>query len=140
MEYKANSSFEIKFVFDFGLCTLNKYIDAERKDKQFAANIKKKLTRKIYLHTLNQLRRMPEYNRECLFDVDIFWQTKDNRTDSDNIYFAIKFMLDGLVESKAIIKDGRKYIRDISHKIQTTGKEKIVVVLKKATERNFIFE
>lgn len=55
---------------------------------------------------------------DCLHDVDVFWYRKDKKHDPDNIYFAIKFILDGLVKAKAIPNDGRKNIRHIHNYIE----------------------
>jgi len=109
------------------LPTLNEYINTERTSRYKAAKMKRVNTNMcaVWAGILPRL--------EGLFDVEISWETENNRHDSDNIFFGVKFILDGLVISQqhkgSKLKDGRKNIRNISHKIETTGKKNTTVKL-----------
>lgn len=46
------------------------------------------------------------------------WFVKDKRKDPDNIYFAVKYVLDGMKEGGLLMEDGHKYISSILHTIQ----------------------
>lgn len=103
--------------------TLNEYITAERRNRFIAGNIKKKFTAYVKYEALVQLRGC--FN--SLYDLNFKWTTTNNKSDPDNIYFAVKFILDGLVESKRLAGDGRRYIRNISHTIETTGIDSVTI-------------
>ena len=47
--------------------------------------------------------------------VVIHWYAKDRRTDPDNIYSAIKYILDGAQKAGIIAGDGCKNVADILH-------------------------
>lgn len=104
----------ISFNITSKLPTLNEYIGAERTNKYIAATLKKKFTN-ICAKSSLQIQKLPDK----LYDLEIHWTVENNKADADNIYFAVKFILDGMVESGRIPKDGRKNIRHISHKINT---------------------
>ena len=105
------------------LCTLNDYINAERTDKYKAANIKRKMTN-ICARYCDEV----ELNKTGLYDIELLWVTPDNKRDPDNIFFGIKWILDGLVTSGKLKNDGRKNIRNIHHNIKTKAGEAYVVV------------
>ena len=64
---------------------------------------------------------------ECQYDVICRWTTGSARSDSDNVYFAIKFILDGVVAAGALPGDGFKHIRNITH-TREIGKSDFVQV------------
>jgi len=109
------------------LCTLNEYTDAERKNRYAAAKIKKDNTK---ICTVAAMAVKPFTYSEKLYDVEIEWYVTNNRKDPDNIYFGVKFILDGLVKAGVLKNDGRQNIRHISHKIFTADKYCVLVELK----------
>lgn len=109
--------------YDIKLPTLNEYINAERRNRFIAAKIKKEATNKIKLLTRAQTRK----KLHRMYDLEITWTVTDKRVDSDNIFFSIKFILDGIVESGVLISDSRKYVRNISHKIVMGDKYNVCV-------------
>ena len=106
-----------KYTIAGELADLNTYINAERTNRFIAASIKKKAT-----SLCQEAASGLEIEMGGLYDVSIDWFVKDNRKDSDNIFFATKFILDGLVLSGKICGDGRRYIRNIKHTIQNDCK------------------
>jgi len=102
---------ELRLDIDF--ITYNEYSNIERTNKYKAASIKKRYTDITAL--LYSSKKIKLTN--CLHDVVIYWYRVNNRHDPDNIYFAVKFILDGIVNSGALPKDGRKNIRHIHHNI-----------------------
>lgn len=112
---KTNFSFKI----EHDLPTLNEYIEAERSNKYAAAKIKNRSTYLCMICALNSLR---EYKLNGLYDICIDWFRND-RKDHDNIAFGIKFILDGLVESKILTNDNPTHIQDQSHKFHKIDKK-----------------
>lgn len=105
-----------KFTINSSLPTLNEYIEAERRNKFAAAKLKKNATECVEWYAQAQAVILP---KNTLFDIEIDWYRKDNRHDSDNVFFGVKFILDGLVKVKKLQNDGRKSIRNIRNNIIT---------------------
>lgn len=116
-----------KLYFLRRFATLNEYINAERTNKHKAADIKRSETLICYVEAKFTLKM----DKNALYDVECFWTTENNKIDSDNVMFAIKFILDGVVKSGNLAGDGRKNIRNISHKIETTGANSVTVIFHK---------
>ena len=112
------------FTIPFSLISLNEYINAERTNKFKASKIKKDLTNNIG-YFCKKLNLDP-----CQYDLVIVWTTKDKRKDTDNVTFAVKFILDAVVKMGKLPNDGYKHIRNISH-IREIGSENIVVTFNK---------
>jgi hypothetical protein len=119
----------LTITFESKIPTLNEYIDVERTNKYGAASMKKSATTNCMDESLNH-RGLIDPNG--LYDVVAHWETKDNRLDPDNVYFGIKFVLDGMVKAGIINNDGRKNIRNINNEIETTGENKLILTLIKA--------
>lgn len=84
------------------LPTLNEYINAERRNKFIAANMKKKIQIKIK-DCINKSEIKP-------FSSPVYmtynWYVENKKKDKDNIAFAKKFIQDSLVESNILPNDG----------------------------------
>lgn len=100
--------------YEMALPTLNEYIEVERVNRHRAAALKKAWTQRVKWWTLEQ-RRTPLIG---LYDLDIMWYRDCKRHDADNVYFGIKFLLDGIVAAGVLPGDDRKVIRDISNHIR----------------------
>jgi len=103
-----------QFILNTELITLNEYIKIERTNRIMAANKKKELTNKVAWLIKAQNVKL----NDCLHDINIFWYRTTKKHDPDNVYFGIKFILDGLVKSAVLASDGRKNIRHIHHYIE----------------------
>jgi Holliday junction resolvase RusA-like endonuclease len=94
------------------LITLNQYINIERGNKFGAASVKKRLTNKVsFLAAKSKFKVEPDVKH----DIVVTWFKPDNRTDHDNISFAVKFVLDGLIKAGILQNDSPKYIGSIIH-------------------------
>lgn len=126
------------FLIPFNLPTLNEYISAERSNRFIAAKIKKDTTNQIAFFCKNLALE------KCQHDLKITWTTKTARCDSDNIFFATKFILDAVVDTGKLRGDGYKHIRNISHIRELGDKDTILVTFipvfqeksKKSTSKN----
>ena len=108
---------------------LNSYINAERSNRFKAAKLKKTATESIALQVALNGYRLPD-EQPFPLNLDCSWHVKSNRLDPDNIYFKIKFILDGLVQSKFIEGDGRKFVSGIKNSIFTCkGPERVVITI-----------
>lgn len=78
--------------------TLNKYIEAERKNRFKASKMKKKLTEKMRAVFLQALvdDNVPDWPAKLKFD----WYLEDKRIDPDNWAFTQKFIFDGMQTAK----------------------------------------
>jgi len=128
---------EHTFMIPGELATLNEYTNQNRGNKYSGNKVKKDNTAKCIYHAMNALNRFKtKPNKNGLFDLEIQWTTKNNKKDSDNIFFGVKFILDGMVKAGMIANDNRKHIRNISHTIFTDKNvQSIIVKLIEVKER-----
>lgn len=84
--------------------SLNDYISAERASKGFAASMKRRETKRA--------ATAAEGLTQCINPVIVGfkWIEPNLRRDADNVAFAKKFILDGLVIAGALKDDSRKYV------------------------------
>lgn len=92
--------------------SLNEYIDAERSNKQYAAKIKKQQTNSVYYLTRSQKFKLEPKKYDLVFT----WFKPDNKKDHDNIAFAKKFILDGIVMAGVLPNDNHKYVGNFQDK------------------------
>ena len=55
--------------------------------------------------------------RERSVEVSIKWYEQNRRRDIDNVQFAVKFILDGLVKAGILHGDSPTYVRRITHEV-----------------------
>ena len=113
-----------KFTINHDLITLNEYILNERKNKFEGSTIKKRFTGICQLYA-QQLPTIPNIT----YNVILVHHEKDNRRDTDNIAFRIKFILDGIVKAGKLPDDGYKYINDLVNIRNKSDVRKIDVYL-----------
>lgn len=91
------------------LTDLNTYINAERRNRHIAAKIKKEETYFVAMEArVARMEPIPE--DQYPVRVEFTWYTKNLRKDADNVTFAKKFVLDGLVEAGILADDNRKHV------------------------------
>jgi hypothetical protein len=96
------------------LITLNEYINAERRNRYIASNIKRDNTNRV--HNIAKVKRFKV--PAGLHDVNFIWKKPNNKIDHDNISFCKKFILDGLQKAGSIQSDGPKVINNFSDKFE----------------------
>lgn len=89
------------------LINLNDYIDAERTNRFIAAKIKREETERVAW--VAKGARLPTITTYPV-TIGFHWITKDARVDCDNVCFARKFILDGLVMAGVLTNDGRRQV------------------------------
>ena len=87
---------------------LNEYIDRERTNRMIASSIKKKLTNAVMEQALYANCNRPKRQVDMVFS----WHVK-GKHDSDNIAFAKKFVLDGMVKAGILENDNPKWVRHL---------------------------
>lgn len=97
-------------IIKYQYTTLNKYIAAERSHRQKAAKIKRDET----FATKMMLLGKAKLKTPC--GIRFTWHIKNRRTDPDNIAFAKKFILDGMVAANLIPNDTMKHITHFEDK------------------------
>lgn len=95
----------MKIKIDYKYATLNEYINAERSNKYYAAKMKKLQTdvSRAFFITKDKIKNP--------VDITFTWHLMNKRRDPDNICFAKKFILDGMVTAKFIENDNLKWIK-----------------------------
>lgn len=86
------------------LTTLNKYVDAERTNRYRAADIKKRETDTCTWF----FKGKPKAAKPT--QIFFVWYVKDQRKDPDNVAYAKKFILDGMVQAGVLENDGMKHV------------------------------
>lgn len=78
--------------------TLNKYINAERRNRFIASKLKKQLTYYCFIETQKAINQGLKVDWPCL--VQFNWSVPNKRTDPDNWAFLKKFIFDGMQKAK----------------------------------------
>ncbi len=103
---------EIYYPFTF----LNEYINKERSNRYAAAKIKRDTTSAIRYMLLGK----PKLKTPCR--LNFTWLVLNQRMDLDNIAFAKKYVIDGMVSAGLIPDDGLKYIKGFTDKYEISNK------------------
>jgi len=91
---------------------LSTYVNAERGNRFAGARIKKDATEMVQWSAT----RAPL----CIGQVVVrfTWYTKNEKKDADNVAFAKKFVLDGLVNAGVLINDSRRFVRGFEDRFE----------------------
>lgn len=107
----------MKLVINGRFPSLNEYINAERSNRYMGSKMKKAYTQLVWAEAKNQkLRKI--HPVEIIFT----WYEKNQKRDKDNVAFAKKFILDGLVEAKVLDGDGWKGYGDFMDRFEIDAK------------------
>lgn len=88
------------------LTDLNEYVRIERGNKFAGAKVKREETNRIWAECIQQKIELQKKGCFIVFQ----WYSKDRRKDKDNVAFAKKFILDGLVLARIIKSDGWDFV------------------------------
>jgi len=93
------------------LSDLNTYVDAERTNRYISARIKSSETQRVTWQAKKaRLKTPPPYP----VHISCTWYTINLRKDADNVAFAKKIILDGLVAADVLNGDGRRHVGGFS--------------------------
>lgn len=97
---------------------LNDYTRACRTNPYKANKLKHEQQDLVKVAFLSDYRNFNENISKYPIDVKITWYEPNKRRDVDNVQFAVKFILDALVELKVLEDDNQKCITAISHEVK----------------------
>lgn len=117
----------ISFTIPGELIDLNNYINAERTNKFRAAMIKKAETHRVMREI--QAAKVKKIT-EPITEMICVWYTKNEKKDADNVTFAIKFILDGMVAAKILPDDSRKWISCFTHIVDVGEKPRVEIEIR----------
>lgn len=106
----------LKVVILGELSDLNNFINSQRTNRFAGAKLKKENTEKCYNEFL--LAKAAGLKVTTPINLNITWYCKNKRKDKDNIAFAIKFILDGMIQAGVIPNDGWQEIAGFEHKFE----------------------
>lgn len=93
-----------KFIIPGRPIGLNEYINAERSNRNYAASIKRRETKKAK----DAAQGIEQFKNPVWLHFK--WVEPNGRRDIDNVAFAKKFILDGLVGAGVLVNDSRQYV------------------------------
>jgi len=105
---------------------LNQEISHAKSHFAIYAKYKKEWTWMVEL----QCRTLPPI-KEYPVSITFTWVTKNKRKDPDNVAFAKKYILDGLVHAGILENDSRKFIHSIQDFFATATNPYVIVEIKK---------
>lgn len=97
----------MKFTIEGELTDLNAYIKALNRSRWSGNDIKQQETERVTYEA--RAAKLPPVSRYPV-RISFAWYSKNSRKDIDNVAFAKKFIMDGLVEAGVLKGDGRKHI------------------------------
>lgn len=114
----------IKIRLDLEYPSLNEYIQAERSNRFKGAKLKKDYTEATQLMVARYRGAV-----KSKADIHFEWHTS-RRVDPDNLDFARKFILDGLVRAGVLIDDNQAYIGRLSSEVVKDKQGYVIVMIK----------
>lgn len=96
---------EVGLIIQGRFPSLNDYIAAERRNRHIAAKMKREETKRV-----SDIAAYLDMTFEKPVHVYFTWAEPNKRRDIDNIAFAHKFILDGLVDAGVLKGDSQKYV------------------------------
>lgn len=103
-----------KFTIIGRLSGLNEYISSNRSNRYAGAKSKRD-NQNIVIQAIREakLSKVGKYPTR----LKITWYEPNIKRDVDNITFAVKFILDALVETEILVDDSQKFVNGIEHEI-----------------------
>jgi Holliday junction resolvase RusA-like endonuclease len=97
---------------------LNEYVQAERSNRYMGSKMKKEYTELVAWECKRQKLK------KCKpVEIIFTWYEANKKRDKDNIAFAKKFILDGLVQAGVLDSDGWKGYGDFDDRFEVDKKE-----------------
>ena len=117
------------FKIETRLPSLNEYIDANRRNRQIGARMKREVEDVIGYYIMAARRRGTIRPVDEPVEIHIEWHEKTKRRDVDNIQSSQKFILDALQKAGVIVNDNRKHVKQIFHKIIDDTEDYVMVTV-----------
>lgn len=105
------------------LPSCNDYINACRKNRYFAAKMKREVEEQIQWY----IKGIPRLKKPVF--ITFIWVENNKKRDLDGICFAKKFILDALQKAEVIENDNQRHIKGFIDKFEYADKSKVIVEL-----------
>lgn len=115
-----------KFEIHRRLPSLNDYIHRINRNRYAGNKFKQNIQNEICWEIKTQLRDL-KITKPII--IHITWIEENKRRDVDNVYSAIKYIQDALVQTKVIQNDSAKNVIDVKHKVRYEKESKVIVEL-----------
>ena len=102
--------------------SLNDYVNDERSNRFAGGKVKKQQTQRVQ----HAARNMPRFRKPVF--VTFRWVEGSTRRDWDNVAFAKKFVLDGLVKAGVIGNDSQRFVVGFRDEFEVDPKHPRVIV------------
>ena len=114
-------------IFDYLPTDANRYINAERSSKYAGADIKDQETKAAYFSILQQ--ELKPFKKPVKMHFTWYMkQSKNGKTkDPDNVAFAKKFLLDGIVKAGILRDDSIKQIKGFTDDFIIDTCEQVII-------------
>jgi len=122
----AKEEMRYKFEINRRLPSLNDYIHKINHNRYAGNKFKQDIQNDIAWEIKAQLYGLRIKKPVVL---NITWIEENKRRDVDNVYSAVKYIQDTLVQMKVIKNDSRKYVVDVRHKIEYAKESRVIVEL-----------
>jgi len=114
-------------ILDYKFPSLNDYIKAERTHRILASAMKKEFTETVMIEA--QIQKIKKVGEKPV-TIDFEWIEPNAKRDLDNISYAKKFILDGLVSRGILVNDTRKYVTGFTDTFPIGIKHCVIVTIK----------
>lgn len=119
----------IKIKIPHELVDLNKFINSQRANRYGGNELKRQNTELCKVYFKKAINEGLKIDRDSMpINITFERHVKNKRKDKDNIAFAKKFVLDGMVESGLIPNDGWKEVGDLTDTFQVNKNKQGVIV------------
>lgn len=113
------------------LPSLNDYIHKINRNRYAGNKFKQDIQNEIAWEIKAQLYGLKIKKPVIIY---ITWIEENKRRDVDNIYSAVKYIQDALVQMQVIKNDSKKYVVDVKHNIEYSKESKVIVELAEVEE------
>lgn len=120
-----------KFEIHRRLPSLNEYIHKINRNRYAGNKFKQDIQDYICWEIKAQLRNI---KIEKPVILHITWVEENKKRDIDNVYSAIKYIQDALVEMQTIKNDNAKNVIDVKHSIEYANRSKVIVEIEEVQE------
>jgi len=119
-----------KLIIEDKLPSLNDYISKINRNKHIGNKFKHDVQERINWY----IKASKIKPIKCKVDLEIHWHEKTKRRDPDNIYSAIKYVLDSLQEMGIIQNDNQNCIRNIFNYLIHDKRDYVAVIFHEVIE------
>lgn len=126
LNLRNGEKMKYKFEIPERLPSLNEYINKINRNRYAGNKFKKDIQSKIGWYIKKDLGNL---KIELPVIIHITWVEQNKRRDVDNVYSAVKYIQDSLVEMRVLQNDNKKHVVNVLNEIRYSNKSKVIVEL-----------